>query len=57
MTSRLLNQFLLLPLNWNKGLLHVLMMDAPSNQEIMVKIIRTCLRNLESKNNVKRKEN
>ena len=28
-----------------------------SNQEIMVKIIRTCLRNLESKNNVKRKEN
>ena len=32
-------------------------MDAPSNQEIMVKIIRTCLRNLESKNNVKRKEN
>ena len=47
-----------LPLNWNKGLLHVLMMDAPSNQEIMVKkIIRTCLRNLESKNNVKRKEN
>ena len=40
-----------------EGLLHVLMMDALSNQEIMVKIIRTCLRNLESKNNVKRKEN
>ena len=33
------------------------MMDASSNQEIMVKIIGTCLRNLESKNNVKRKEN
>ena len=57
MTSRLLNQFLLLPLIWNKGLLHVLMMGAPSNQEIMVKMKRTCLRNLESKNNVKRKEN